>query len=59
MEEEYSMDVMRGVVAYMSLLGLILFGGIAAWQGYRVFGIGLMFVSAALLVWLVAGAPAW
>ncbi|HEY7689969.1 MAG TPA: hypothetical protein VH835_14825 [Dongiaceae bacterium] len=57
MEEEYSMDVMRGVVAYMSLLGLMVFGGVAAWEGYRVLGIGLIVVSAALLVWLAAGAP--
>ena len=59
MEEEYTMDVMRGVVAYMSLLGLMLFGGVAAWQGYRVFGVGLMFVTAALLLWFAAGAPTW
>ena len=59
MEEEYNMAVMQGVVVYMALLGLMLFGGVAAWVGYRVFGVGLMFVSATLLVWLAAGAPIW
>ena len=59
MEEEYTMAVMQGVVVYLALLGLILFGGVAAWVGYRVFGIGLMFGSAALLVWYAAGAPMW
>jgi hypothetical protein len=57
MEEGYGMAVMQGVVVYMVLLAFILLGGIAFWFGYRLFGVGLIVVSAALLVWFAAGAP--
>ena len=57
MDAADSMAIMQGVVAYMVLLGLILLGGIAYWFRYRVFGAMLMLGAAALLVWLVVGAP--
>jgi len=57
MEEGYGMAVQQGVVVYMALLAFMLLGGVAFWFGYRVFGVGLMVVSAALLVWFAAGAP--
>lgn len=57
MEEGYGMAVMQGVVVYMALLTFILLGGVAYWFGYRVFGVGLVIVSAALLLWFAVGAP--
>ncbi len=57
MEEGYGMVVMQGVVVYMALLAFMLLGGVAYWFGYRVFGVGLVIVSAALLLWFAAGAP--
>jgi hypothetical protein len=57
MEEGYGMGVMQGVVVYMALLAFMVLGGAAYWVGYRVFGVGLAIVSAALLLWFAAGAP--
>jgi hypothetical protein len=57
MEEGYGMVTMQGVVVYMALLAAMLLGGIACWFRYRVFGIGMIIVSAALLIWFAAGAP--
>ena len=57
MEEGYGTAVMQGVVVYLALLGFLFLGGVAFWFKYRVFGVGLIAVSAALLVWFAAGAP--
>ncbi|HUL09929.1 MAG TPA: hypothetical protein VLV76_26595 [Candidatus Acidoferrum sp.] len=57
MDEGQSMAVMQGVTMYMALLASMVVGGVAYWFRYRVFGVGLIVVSAALLLWLAAGAP--
>jgi len=57
MDEGYEMAVMQGVVVYIALLGLFLFGGLAYWFRFRILGVGLIVGSAALLVWFIAGAP--
>ena len=41
----------------MMLLLFVLLGGISFWFGYRFFGATLIVVTAALLLWFVAGAP--
>jgi len=55
MEESYNIGVMQGVVTYVLLLALLLFGGAAFWFRYRVFGVILMVGTAALLAWVAAG----
>jgi hypothetical protein len=55
MDEPFDMGVMQGVMMYMTPVALLLFGGVAFWFGYRVFGTMLMIGMAALLAWVVAG----
>jgi hypothetical protein len=55
MEESYNMGVMQGVVMYVTLIGLLLFGAAAFWFGYRVFGVILMAGDVMLLAGLAAG----
>ncbi|HTO85075.1 MAG TPA: hypothetical protein VMQ73_22830 [Methylomirabilota bacterium] len=55
MDESYDVRIMQGVVMYVLLLALLLFGGAAFWFGYRVFGAVLMAGAAALLAWVAAG----
>ena len=55
MEESYNIGVTQGVVTYVLLLALLLFGGAAFWFRYRVFGVILMVGTAALLAWVAAG----
>ena len=57
MESGYDTATMQGVAMYMVLLASMVFGGVSFWFRYRIFGVGLIIVSAALLVWLAAGAP--
>jgi hypothetical protein len=57
MEQGYDTAVMQGVAVYMMLLLFIIVGGISFWFNYRFFGATLIVISAALLLWFVAGAP--
>jgi hypothetical protein len=58
MSESYDTGIIYGVVMYMTLVALMLFGGAAFWFGYRVFGAILMIGPYALLAWVAAGGRA-
>lgn len=55
MDTLFSEAEQAGVGTYLLLFGLIVFGGIAFYVGYRVFGVILVGGAAALLVALAAG----
>ena len=55
MDTLFSDAEQAGVVMYLLLFGLIVFGGVAFYVGYRVLGVILVCGVAALLAALVAG----
>lgn len=55
MDTLFSEPIASGVTMYLILLGLVLFGGIAFYVGYRAFGFILLSGSVALLAALVFG----
>ena len=57
MEEWFSDAERAGVVMYLMLFALIVFGGVAVFVGYRVLGIVVACGAVALLVALMSGIP--
>jgi hypothetical protein len=55
MDTLFSEAEQAGVVMYLLLFGLIVFGGVAFYVGYRVLGVILVCGMVALLVALAAG----
>jgi len=51
--------IISGVTTYLELFALLVFGGIAIYVGYRVFGLILVFGSTASLVALVFEVFPW
>jgi hypothetical protein len=55
MDTLFNEAIASGVTMYLILFGLVVFGGIAFYMGYKVFGVILVSGSVALLAALGAG----